>query len=125
MTGAGAIGPGEAGIEGVWSGRGGLRMCDRDRGGTGRGLGVWRQSHPRSGLERPSTHPELASPQPTLRPGPWHPRDPGEQPEQEGVCFLFVGDACKSSGQRNNRTKKKRKTKENSRKTTKSNQHQR
>lgn len=65
------MGPGETGIEGTWSGCGGLRMCDRDRGGAGRGLGVWRQSRPRSGPERPSTHPELASPQPTPRPGPW------------------------------------------------------
>lgn len=26
------------------------------------------------------------------------PASPLQQPEQEGVCFLFVGDACKSSG---------------------------
>lgn len=68
VTGVGSVGPREAGIEGAGSGCMGLRMCDRDRGGAGRGLGVWRWSRPCSGPERPSTHPELASPQPTLRP---------------------------------------------------------
>lgn len=43
---------------------------------------------------------------------------PGEQREQEeGVCFLFVGDACKSSGQRNN-NKKQKKTPEKPQKAT-------
>lgn len=101
MVGAGPMRPREAGIEGAWSGCGGLRMCDRDRGGAGQGLGVWSLSRPCGAPERPSTHPELASPGPT-------PRGPLQQPEQEGVCFLFVGNACKSSGQQNKITKRKK-----------------
>lgn len=35
MAGVGAEGPRKAGIKGSGSGCGGLRMCDRDRGGAG------------------------------------------------------------------------------------------
>lgn len=76
----------------------------------GEQVGVWECQAP----EQPSAHPELASPQATFslgwgrtrpaRPAP----SPPQQPEQDGVCFLFVGDACKPSGQENKIRKKKK-----------------
>lgn len=99
MTVVGVIRPREAGIECIGNGCGGLRMCDRDRSGAGLGLGVGGQSCPHSAPEHPSTPPDLASPQPTLRIGHGAPLPPtplsSSQSRSGGVSF-FVGDACKS-----------------------------
>lgn len=94
MTVVGVIRPREAGIECIGNGCGGLRMCDRDRSGAGLGLGVGGQSCPHSAPEHPSTPPELASPQPTLRIGHGAPLPPtplsSSQSRSGGFPFSLV-----------------------------------